>query len=247
MREPVFFQSLVDQLHLGDNPYEQAREVLREEIEKGADLDYEHTHLTCELFEEEILSRIGNPSLIVEIGSFKGGSALRMAQVLGQRKMETPIVCIDTFLGDTTMWFERRERHFNLRFFAGRAEIYEVFLRNILVHEEDDRILPLPLSSHAGIRVCKHAHVKADVVYLDSCHLEGETLMELERAYNDLLAPGGIIFGDDFVDFWPGVVNDVTFFAGEMGLELVRFGERKDHWLLEKPAEASQTEAQRRC
>ena len=44
--------------------------------------------------------------------------------------------------------------------------------------------------------------------------------MEL-RLYYDVLAPGGILFGDDFS--WPGVKSDVLTFVGEMG-----FGKQAD-------------------
>eukprot|EP00392_Amoebophrya_sp_AT5.2_P002287 g2292.t1 len=56
----------------------------------------------------------------------------------------------------------------------------------------------------------------APVPYLPS----GPAILEL-RLYYDVLAPGGILFGDDFS--WPGVKSDVLTFVGEMG-----FGKQPD-------------------
>ena len=51
-----------------------------------------------------------------------------------------------------------------------------------------------------------------DLIYLDSAHEAGETRLELNRAWA-ILAPGGILYGDDFDKYWPGVHGDVSSFA----------------------------------
>ena len=56
-----------------------------------------------------------------------------------------------------------------------------------------------------------------------------------------MLAPGGVLFGDDFA--WPGVRHDVELFrarrAGELHFELLRADEANPHspllWLMQKP------------
>ncbi len=56
-----------------------------------------------------------------------------------------------------------------------------------------------------------------DVVYLDSAHEEGETLVELRTAWR-ITRPGGVLFGDDWA--WEGVRNDVFRFANEIKVDL---------------------------
>ena len=90
-----------------------------------------------------------------------------------------------------------------------------------------------------------------EVIYLDSAHEAGETLLELQLAWS-ILAPGGVLFGDDWK--WHAVRNDVLRFhdGGKLseneplkqqcrehfanpeldgGVLIVR-----KHWLLFKPA-----------
>merc|ERR1719510_1146260 len=64
-------------------------------------------------------------------------------------------------------------------------------------------ILPLPATSVVALRLAavlaQRGTVPApQVIYLDSAHEEGEVLLELGLAWL-ALAPGGIVFGDDWV------------------------------------------------
>lgn len=52
--------------------------------------------------------------------------------------------------------------------------------------------------------------VAPEVVYLDSAHEKGETLLELHTAFR-ALSPGGVLFGDDTA--WPAVRHDVFAFV----------------------------------
>ena len=50
--------------------------------------------------------------------------------------------------------------------------------------------------------------------------------------YWPLVAPGGVMFGDDFVAEWPGVVQAVKLFASKLGVQPELMGEK---WILRKP------------
>ena len=56
--------------------------------------------------------------------------------------------------------------------------------------------------------------------------------MELSLYY-DLLPPGGIIIGDDYMMF-PAVKHDVDLFCKVQGIQLLFTGER-DTWPIQKP------------
>ena len=67
-----------------------------------------------------------------------------------------------------------------------------------------------------GMRLLKMLHTSKklaalpQVLFLDSAHEADETRLELEQAFK-LLAPGGLLFGDDWS--WEAVRNDVTGLA----------------------------------
>jgi len=56
----------------------------------------------------------------------------------------------------------------------------------------------------------QHLPVAPQVIYLDSAHEKGETLLELHTAFR-ALSPGGVLFGDDTA--WPAVRHDVLAFV----------------------------------
>merc|ERR1712079_864306 len=66
-----------------------------------------------------------------------------------------------------------------------------------------DTVLPLPATSvvalHLMARLAQRGTIpQPPAIYLDSAHEEGEVLLELQLAW-EVVAPGGIVFGDDWV------------------------------------------------
>jgi cephalosporin hydroxylase len=47
------------------------------------------------------------PALIIEVGSWKGGSAIHMGRLIKERRLDCRIVCIDTWLGSLEHWNQR--------------------------------------------------------------------------------------------------------------------------------------------
>ncbi|XRB17684.1 hypothetical protein RI054_16g75290 [Pseudoscourfieldia marina] len=82
-------------------------------------------------------------------------------------------------------------------------------------------VLPIQASSIVGMRLIRRLKNEGRIselpqmIYLDSAHEEHETFLELQLAW-DILQPGGILLGDDYV--WSSVRNDVNKFAKMMGL-----------------------------
>ena len=68
---------------------------------KTFDSSYPHTSLTETIFHlviEKLDSRV-KPQFVVEVGSFTGNSAIRMATVLKKKYPGSLLLCIDTWLG----------------------------------------------------------------------------------------------------------------------------------------------------
>ena len=83
-------------------------------------------------------------------------------------------------------------------------------------------ILPIPATTTVGLKLIdslaqRQLIPQPQVIYLDSAHEEGEVLLELRKAWR-VLAPGGVLFGDD----WrlQDTCRDVLRFASTLSTDL---------------------------
>ena len=157
------------------------------------------------MFEDLIIKT--RPSLIIEIGSWKGGSAIHMANVCVRHGLDTEIVCVDTWLGGLDAW--TIPEWFPLR--NGMPFLYEQFVANVFHAGHQDRITPIPTTSHIAARLLALVQVKAELIYVDGSHLEKDVLDDLD-GYYPLVARGGVLCGDDWT--FPEVRRAVERFFG---------------------------------
>ena len=168
------------------------------------------------------------PSLIIEVGTWKGASAVSMAEAAAHLGLGTKILCVDTWLGALEF---RMDRHDAERFQAlecrhGYPQVYYRFLANVCHRGHQDRIIPFPLdSASAALWLMSHG-IKAGLIYIDGSHEEEAVYQDL-LDYRELLAPGGRIFGDDWD--WAGVRAAVSTFADDHRLSI---SHRHDKWVL---------------
>ena len=179
------------------------------------------------------------PATIIEVGSWKGSSAILMAELCKKNNIPNPeIVCIDTWLGSHEMWERKEDREidwgFNykaLNLVHGYPSFYYQFLANVVLSNHADCITPLPLSSVSAALFLKHLGVKADLIYIDGGHSYRDVKNDIE-SYWGLLRHGGCLLGDDYSpQLFPGVVQATEEFADMLGLRLQLFGVR---WALVK-------------
>jgi acetyltransferase-like isoleucine patch superfamily enzyme len=162
------------------------------------------------------------PNLIVEIGTWKGASAVHMAALCKAIGLPCEIVCVDTWLGNWQHWSRRDGigSRSDLRLVSGYPMLYFQFLSNVLAQGHNDIITPLPLPSVAAVKLFEHHGLKPDVIYVDGDH-EYESVSTDLRLWSAVLASQGVIFGDDCD--WPGVKRAVSEFAdtGRWDLQLI--------------------------
>lgn len=173
------------------------------------------------------------PRLIVEVGTWKGGSAVHMAAICRELKLPAEIVCIDTWLGNWQHW-SRAEgvgSRGDLRIHNGMPRLYWQFMSNVVEMGMQDIITPLPLTGVAGAKLFAHMKLRPDIVYIDGDH-EYESVRFDLALWLDVLAPGGVLIGDDYD--WPGVRRAVTELVAQGGLEMQ--AERNKFTLRRKPA-----------
>lgn len=175
------------------------------------------------------------PKQIVEVGSWKGQSSVTMAEVVKRENLDTKILCIDTWLGALEFWLtenlsqhEQNERNLLLK--NGYPQIYYQFLSNIVHTNNQNIILPLPLTSALAAKVLLARNIKAELIYIDASHEEDDVYNDIV-AYWKVLANDGIMFGDDFHIFWTGVQNAVKKFSIENS---VQYEQIDNFWLIRK-------------
>ena len=105
----------------------------------------------------------------------------------------------------------------------GTQKILKQFVSKVRDAGFEREILAFPATSIVAMRTFELGISKwpelgrPDVVYLDSAHLAGEVLLEMELAWK-LLPNGGILFGDDW--FFGEVKQDVLQFATMYEMQL---------------------------
>jgi hypothetical protein len=171
------------------------------------------------------------PKLIVEVGTWKGASAIRMAEEVATAGLDAQILCVDTWLGALEFWTaqEDPERYESLKLKHGWPQVYYQFLANVCHKRHQQRVIPFPQTSATSALWLRYFGFHAELIYLDASHEEDDVYGDL-LAYWEVLAPGGVLFGDDWS--WDGVRLAVLRFAREVGVTY-RFS--ADKWVLDKP------------
>lgn len=170
------------------------------------------------------------PTRIIEIGTWKGGSALNMARHLDRLGLDAEILCVDTWLGALEMWTDLDDltRHGSLNLRHGYPSLYYTFLGNVTRSGLQRFITPFPVPSLTAAQWCALRGIHADLIYLDGSHEEEDVYQDLITWW-DIVAPGGILVGDDWS--WDGVRLAVERFAKENRLSI---SHRHDKWELKR-------------
>jgi hypothetical protein len=183
------------------------------------------------------------PRFAIEVGSFLGAGATMTWGPLVKRGGGL-LLCIDTWQGDLHMRLHPTNR-FNpgyLRLDKGMPHLNEAFMQHVVDRNLSDVIYPLPMPSILGARLLATTAWLIDLIYIDSAHERGETLIEI-HLYWQLLRPGGVLMGDDYREF-PAVREDVQEFARCQAVEIL-FGKHEtgsdNTWAILKSPHAKST------
>ncbi len=173
------------------------------------------------------------PQILIEVGTWKGSSAIATAKILKSLHLDAVIICVDTWLGGMSQ-LTKKDRTWGLDSYLrnGYPTVYEQFASNVIHEKVQDYILPIPNTSIAVSRWLKSKQIFADLIYIDGSHEYEDVYQDLKN-YNSLLSPNGIMWGDDWHIHAHGVVAAVTQFAHENSLNLV-FDHQYNKWFLSK-------------
>jgi hypothetical protein len=169
--------------------------------------------------------------IVIDVGVWKGGSTVFLAELLKERGGPGVVLAVDTFLGSPEHWDRQGNMCDLIPRRHGMPMLYEQFMSNIVRRGLQDWVVPVPQTSISAAIVLWRAGVRADFVHIDAAH-DYEAVLADVRAYWGLLNPGGYLVGDDYHSSWPGVIKAADQFAAEVGAEL-RIAAPK--WVVRKP------------
>lgn len=157
----------------------------------------------------------------IEAGSLYGGSAMRWIELALTLFPRDSFVlhCIDPGTGDVNMW---NNLFGMLNAYQGRPHIMDQFIANMAAKGYLDLVVPQQTTALVGMRSLARQlwqkqplALRPDLIYLDSAHEKDESYLELVEAYN-LIPDGGFLVGDDYAEFWPGLVSDILRFVATL-------------------------------
>lgn len=163
-------------------------------------LDLDGWHGNDPIFRELILEK--QPEVIIEVGTWKGQSAINMALICKELGLKTKIYCIDTWLGALEFWHglnHTPERNLMLK--NGYPQIYYQFLSNVVHKGVQDYIIPVPLPSSIGFKLLKKMNIVADLIYIDGSHDYEDVISDLYATKHVSSLNKTVIFGDDWNTF----------------------------------------------
>ena len=159
----------------------------------------------------ELIAAI-RPKVIIEVGTWKGASAIHMARVAEELGLDTRIICVDTWLGSPEHFLAQQPGwRESLLLRNGFPHLYFTFLANVVRSGLSERIIPLPSTSENAAVILRARRIAAELVYIDAAHEEEPAYRDF-RLYWDLLSPDGVLLGDDYIA-WEGVTRAANRFA----------------------------------
>lgn len=165
----------------------------------------------------EVIEQV-RPSRILEMGTWKGASAIHMANLAPW----SHVTCVDTWLGAEEFMHPPGDVERNLMRCNGQPMVYRQFLANVILSGLKGRITPIVQTSAIACRWMHARNFKFDLIYIDGSHAYADVVQDIGMA-GLLLSESGVIMGDDY-----GVWEGVTLAVSERNHKLV--GENK--WIL---------------
>jgi cephalosporin hydroxylase len=176
-------QAIIDRLWQGRDPIDNFPHDMFEYDLQGWNSEH------CYLSDSIALLR---PSVIVEIGVWKGGSIVFMANQLKKHGLSSALIAVDTWLGSSEHWLENDRVPL-----LGYSSQYYKFLSNVVRAKVADYVVPLPLDSLNAAQVLTHFGIRPSLIHLDAAHDYDSVVSDL-RAWWPLLTPNGVLVGDDY-------------------------------------------------
>ena len=179
---------------------------------------------------DEVVADI-RPNVVIDVGVWKGGSTIYLAELLRANGVAGMVISVDTFLGSLEHWNRNSELFNTVYRRNGMPLLYDQFLSNIVRRGVTDYVVPLPQTSTTAALLLRQLGIQAGLIHIDASH-EYDDVLKDSRLYWDILTPGGYLIGDDYHHYWPEVIRAADDFAAEKGVSL---SARAPKWIARKP------------
>lgn len=152
------------------------------------------------------------PSVVVEVGVWKGGSVLTMARRMRDLQVDGVVIAVDTWLGAWDHWLNPAFFE-DLGFENGYPKLFHRFMANVIHEGLQDYVVPLPLDSSNAARVLREKGLHPQVMHVDAAH-DYEAVRTDLALWWSMLTPGGVMIADDYIfdGRWPEVKRAVDDF-----------------------------------
>jgi predicted O-methyltransferase YrrM len=202
-------QMLIDRLWRGNDPFQAFPGNLFEYDLQG--WNSQHAYLNDAIAEFR-------PSVIVEVGVWKGGSTVFMANAARALGLTSVVIAVDTWLGSSEHWLQQN-LFSEMSFLSSYPALYHKFLSNVIRAAVADYVVPMPIDSLNAAHILKSVGVAAEIIHIDGGHDYDSVMADL-RAWWPVLAPGGVLIGDDYFEtgMWASVRQAFDNFFGALDL-----------------------------
>ena len=178
------------------------------------------------------------PLRIAEIGVWKGGSVITMANALRENDINGVVLSIDTFRGSPEHW-AKPELFKKMNVINGIPGIYDNFMANVIANSLQEYVIPFPVDSFTAFEVCKRNNLKFDLIHIDAGHEYSAVKNDLLN-WSSTLNPKGAILMDDYCwddeknvsTMWHGVAKAVNEFV-EDNIEKVSFDHKSGKCIIQ--------------
>lgn len=205
-------QAVIDRIWRGADPMRQAPQNLIEFDLQGWNSQH---HYLAEAIRDV------RPTVVVEIGVWKGGSTVFMAEQMRQAGMPAVVIAVDTWLGSSEHWMV--PEYFNsMSFMSGYPALYHKFVSNVIRAGVADHVVPLPLDSLNAAQLLRGVGITPTVIHIDGGHDYDSVMADL-RAWWPALTPGGLLIGDDYFEDgrWATVRAAFNDFFAPLGISTI--------------------------
>jgi predicted O-methyltransferase YrrM len=135
------------------------------------------------------------PTCLLELGSWKGTSAIAFAKRM-RAYCENPLIaCVDTWTGSIEHW-EHGPWRAEMHLVWGFPTLFDRFAANVVRAGVAAFIRPLPMTTRTALALLKKHRVLVDAVYLDADHSYASVVEDLSVSW-DLIDETGFVLVDD--------------------------------------------------
>ena len=157
----------------------------------------------------EVVSAV-RPKIILEVGTWKGASAIYMAECCEAEEILAEIICVDPHIGSAGLWLHNQEAMYPQN--NGQCGTYEVFLANVKRHELTNVITPFRATASIATAVMLQLGIQPDLVFIDGSHDEIDVSTDLTHVEKVLHQDSVIVCDDYGHPRITGVTNAVNSF-----------------------------------